>query len=245
MTTGSPSTRSIHDWYRLSKKYPRKFFRDLHFLDCSSLIATLQNDSTLQPRGHLRTAAELKGLSRTGLPSLGACKAREPDEQTLQWMFIHRCFFHVPHERIVWRELPTCCAEETPEGWCDLLAFDEVQARPLLVELKRGSATDPLTGVLLEALWHWTFGVQHSAEFKKQLCDFGYSTNNRPRVAIAAPEEYYRQAQQRTRGPRGSEYQIALSWLACLRQKQVVDIEMFAIENAWQSSGPAFSMRRI
>jgi hypothetical protein len=245
MTTGSPSPRSIRDWYRLSKKDSSKFFNDLHLLDCSSLIAILQQDIALQPRGRLRTAAELESLSRTGLPSLDVCKAKGPDEQTLQWMFMHRRYFELAHERIVWRELPTCCAEETPEGWCDLLAFDEAQARPLLVELKRGSATDPLTGVLLEALWHWVFGVRHNADLNTQLRGFGHTPNNPPRLAVAAPDEYYRQAQQRTREPRGSEYQVAIAWLACLRQNKIVDIDLYAIEDAWLSTGPAFNMRKI
>jgi hypothetical protein len=202
-------------------------------------------DATVPPRGVLRTKAELADLGRVKLPDIGDLRSREPTEQTLQWMFMHRGYFVETHQHIVWRELPTCCTGERAYGRADLVAFDTRAAQPIIVELKRTDATDALTRVVLEALWHWVFNIQHLAGLHALLSEFGHPTRLRPRIAIAAPQAYFTTARCRTRAPRSSEYDLALSWIDRLNGEGLVSTEVYAIDDDWQRSGPDFRMLRM
>ena len=75
---------------------------------------------------------------------------------------MHRGHFADRQERVLAREIPTCCWDERADGRSDLLVFDEPANQAVIVELKRASATDPLTRCVLEVLWHWTFAMQLS-----------------------------------------------------------------------------------
>jgi hypothetical protein len=93
-------------------------------------------------------------------PLLEELRTGIPDEQTLQWFFIHRGYVQFEHEKVIERELPVSPAGLPREDWIDILAFDSTLNRPILVELKQGAANDSLTGVLLEVLAHWAFHVR-------------------------------------------------------------------------------------
>lgn len=245
MTDLSSTPQSLHGWYQHSKGDPRQFFKDLQTLDCPTLATLIRRDCALAPRGRLRTAVELELLNRTPKPSLDNLRKRTGSEQTLQWMFIHREYFYQKAGQILWRELPTCCAGEPADGRCDLLVFDKEKVRPVLVELKQGSAGDPLTGVLLEALWHWAFTIRHLDSFDAQIRGFGFAATDPPGIAVAAPDQYFRRTSVRTRSPRNDEFKSALAWISYLKQNKIVDIDLYSVSDDWQRVGPSFAMQRI
>jgi hypothetical protein len=221
------------------------FFRELEQLDCDTLVRLLASETSLSPRGRLRTKDQLEALDRAESPSIQALQMRKPDEQTLQWMFMHRKHLLSISEEVAFRELPTCCAGETVIGRADLLAFDQLQKQPIIVELKPKTASDSLSGVVLQALSHWAFDVRHLADFNSLLLEFGYVAGKLPRVVIAAPEGYYNSAQKRIRLPRGKEFEIAMNWIETLRQREVVTIDLYTTEDEWLSKGPNFEMGKI
>jgi hypothetical protein len=238
-----PST--IRGWYELSKKDRTAFFRALRHLESETVRKMLADQTALPPRGRLRTVEELSALPRTSWPSVNDLRARgRSDEYALQCMFAHRGFFAAPSQKFLWREFPTCCADEMPEGWADLLIFDTNLFRPSLVELKDADANDPLTGVVLETLSHWAFHVQHLTEFLEVLHLFDVQPVHAvPGIAIAAPEHYFTEAKRRNREPRGQEFGRALQWIADLHQHNVVSIEMYDIEDSWLQAVPNFNMK--
>lgn len=211
-------------------------------LIATALIETLQSDIALSPRGRLRSRKELDDLKRTNVPTLEELRKQGPNEQTLQWMFMRRTYFGSVSQSVLLRELPTSCSGQSVEGRADLLVYDEVQSRPILVELKRARATDPLTRVVLEALSHWVFHVQHWEEFQSQLGQLGYIGANRPGIAIAAPETYFSAVKRRNRKPRANECEIAWDWVTKLRESNLLEIQLYAIENEWLSTGGGFRM---
>lgn len=214
-------------------------------LDCEALKGVLALETSLAPTGHLRTKVELEELTRSVMPPILELKMRGPNEQTFQWMFMHRKHLLSSTECVLARELPTCCAGESVEGRADLLAFDQVLARPIIVELKCGTASDPLAGVVLEILSHWVFNVRHLADLTAQVNAFGYLSSGSPRLAIVAPEGYYIETRRRTSRRRCNEYDIAMSWINELRRNEIAMIDLYAVENDWLGAGPDFRMWKI
>lgn len=242
VTIGLPTT--IEGWYRLTLQ-SRAFFEAVPYLDGVSLARMAMTDAMTPARGVLRTKAQLTDLGRVLLPDLDNLRSREPTEQTLQWMWMHRGHFAERQQKIVWRELPTCCAGERAFGRADLLAFDTDALQPIIVELKKATATDALTRTVLEAFWHWVFNMQHLASLEAMLCEFGHQPRLPPRIAIAAPRAYFIDARRRTRAPRNAEYELAVSWIDHLTDKKLVAIEMYAIEDDWLAAGPNFGLERL
>lgn len=241
--------RTIREWYNRSRGGTRgKFLSEIASLDCAALIAQLQRECLIPPAGRMRTRTELDACGRKAAPTVQTLQADACDEQTLQWMFLHRGYLLAPIERVLRRELPTCCAGQMPIGWADLLAFDTECMQPILVELKRAEANDPLSAVVLELLSHWVFQVRHIGCFNALIGDYGYAARLPMRLVIGAPEAYFREAravsQRRRAGLRG-EYEIALSWIKGLRSAGAAALDLYAIEEQWQASGPAFRMRRL
>lgn len=246
MTNEFSSHLGIRDWYRLSKGGTRAvFFRDLPTLDCDALMGALASETSLPSTGRLRTKVELEELSRSLVPPIQDLAMRGPNEQTLQWMFMHRKRLLSLTECVLARELPTCCAGESVEGRADLLAFDQLLAQPIIVELKCEKASDPLSGVVLEVLSHWAFNVRHLADFNAQLSGFGYLPSKPPRLAIAAPEGYYVETRRRTARRQCNEYDIAMTWIDALLRNNIVTVDLYAIEDDWLSAGPDFQMWKI
>jgi len=241
-TLDRPTT--VEGWYRLSD-HPRRFLSAVPDLGVSALVRLTERAIAQPPRGRLRSKAELADLGRVSLPALTDFRDRLPTEQTLQWMFMHRGFLVEQHEQIVWRELPTCCSGERAYGRADLLAFDRKSNQPIIVELKRATATDPLSRCVLEVLWHWTFNVQHLAGFNAVLSELDCHCDALPRAVIAAPRSYFAATELRTRGPRKSEYQTAFDWMDGLRRAGIVSTEVYAIADDWLETGPAFGMERV
>lgn len=125
------------------------------------------------------------------------------------------------------------------------MLFDTDGRVPVLVELKKADANDALTRVVLEALRHWIFAMRHRQSFDRQMWSFGYAAAGAPRVAIAAPSTYFRLTREKTRPPRGREFELALEWMAHLRRSRVVDIGVYEIADDWQAAGPAFRVRQV
>ncbi len=84
-------------------------------------------------------------------PPDGARAPCGPAEQTLQWMFTHRGYFHREPERVLWREWPTSAPGRQ----------------------RRADVTDALPRVVLEALRHWICAMRHRQSFETQIRDFG------------------------------------------------------------------------
>lgn len=237
--------RSIRDWYGLSETLGQ-FYSALPWLDGARLIEIVQADINSVPRGRLRTRQELEPRARCSAPALGALASATAREQTLQWMFIHRGYFAEPCEGILLRELPTCCAGEMRQGSADLLAYDQQAQQPILIELKRAAAGDPLTRCVLEVLWRWTFAVQHLSAFEEQLAEFGCTpVLPVPRLAIAAPETFFREGQARSKRRNLDDYAVAQAWIDGLDRAGLARIDLYAIEDGWQAVGPNFLMRKV
>jgi hypothetical protein len=171
-------------------------------------------------------------------------QGRKPVEQTLQWLFLHRNHLLSANESILWRELPTCCAGEAVEGRADLLAFDQTLAQPILVELKDGDADDPLSGAVLELLYHWAFHLQHVQHFHALLAEFGYVPACPCRLALVAPESYYATAEARS-PRRNNEYKWAMGWIGGLSRANLVSIDLYAIEPGWLAAGAGFRIGKL
>lgn len=237
--------RGIREWYRASRSGSRgEFLKDVQSLTSHSLIALLREEISSGARGRLRTKPELEALSRTACPNIEALKAAPPREQTLQWLFVHRGHLSSSSERILCRELPTCCVGEPAEGRADLLGFDDAHGEPILVELKDGSASDPLSGAILELLYHWAFHMRHKDDFRALLADFGCEPTVPCRLVLIAPHAFYDEAERRS-SKRYGEFERAIAWITELAARNVVIIDLYALDSGWQREGIHFRLRKV
>ena len=149
--------RSIRQWYLLSRTARRRFFEDLSAITPDDLVALVQAELKHDGVEALRTLEDIEKYRRVNLPSLAELKQRAPNEQTLQYFFMHRGRFRLPSEVVIAREYPSSDRRESRIAVVDLLAFDQDSRNPLIIELKRAQADDPLLGVILESLHHWVF----------------------------------------------------------------------------------------
>lgn len=239
--------RTIYGWYRLGQTRG-EFLRQVRGLDSTLLLHLALRESALMGEGRLRTRQELEDLGRERCPPLEDLKLRKPNEQTLQWFFLHRGYISSLNELVLWRELPSCCWGETVtgKGRADLLAFDRELSQPMLVELKRADNNEPLCAVVLEILFHWCFHSQLHQSFELMLREFKCGPVRPMRLVIAAPVGYFTEAQRRSQDRTdglGGEYARALGWITALRE--LVQIDLYAIENQWQAKGPMFLMSRL
>lgn len=241
----STSSRSIREWYRLSRPGTRgEFLREVRSLSSEALVALLKQETSALPRGTLRSKTDLEELIRTDRPTVECLQAAKPTEQTLQWLFAHRGYLTSASEPILWRELPTCCVGEYAEGRADLLAFDHAVSQPILVELKDDDACDPLSGAVLELLYHWTFHMQHLQHFHALLSEFACVPQLPPRLALIAPNRFFVDAKARSR-KRGGEYEQAIEWIEKLFLQRVVALKLQAVEDGWQNAGVSFRITEV
>jgi hypothetical protein len=239
---------SIFDWYQLSQKRKKQFLEQIRDLDGITLRDLAIRERDLTSSGRLRSRAELEELSRTDLPPIEDLRIRTPREQTLQWFFMHRHYLAEPTERVLCRELPSCCWGETIDGKgrADLLAFDRDYAEPILVELKRAKSEAPLCAAVMEILYHWGFYQRFSTSFRKLMHDYGCNSSGNIRLLISAPDEYFKNARKRSlerADGLDGEYHRALTWIAAL--KDVVQIDVYTIEDQWQAKAPKFAMSKL
>lgn len=221
-----------------------EFLKDVQSFTGDSLMALLRQEISSGARGRLRTRPELEALSRAECPNIESLKGVPPLEQTLQWVFIQRKYLFSTNESILWRELPTCCAGERVEGRADLLAFDHALGQPILVELKDGRADDPLTGAVLELLYHWTFHMQHIDEFETLLAEFSCESVLPCRLVLIAPQSFYDEARRRSRQRHG-EFERAIGWIDGLAANKVVSIDLYALDSDWQQQSIDIRMVKV
>jgi hypothetical protein len=212
------------------------------------LLHLALRENALKGEGRLRTRQELEELDRELCPSLEDLRLRKPNEQTLQWVFLHRGYISSLNERVLCRELPSCCWGEkvAGKGRADLLAFDGELSQPMLVELKRADNDEPLCAVVLEILFHWCFHGQFHQSFELLLREFECGATRPMRLVIAAPVGYFREARRRSQDRTdrlGGEFPRALAWITALRE--LVQIDLYAIEDQWLEKGPMFPMSRL
>ena len=152
--------RSIRDWYSFSRTGRRRFFADLNQITPEGLATLVQEELNEPPVESLRTLEDIANYTRVDLPSLVELRQRDPSEQTLQYVFMHRGYFRRPFEVVLAREYPSSDRRDNRSAVIDLVVFDRECRNPLIVELERAKWTDPLFGVVLEALHHWVFLTQ-------------------------------------------------------------------------------------
>jgi hypothetical protein len=239
--------KTIYEWYRLGRNRG-EFLRQIRGLDGPFLLRLALRENVLKGEGRLRTRHELEELGREPCPPLEDLRLRKPNEQTLQWFFLHRGYIASSNERVLCRELPSCRCGETVagKGRADLLAFDRELSQPMLVELKRADNDEPLCAVVLEILFHWCFHGQFHESFELLLREFECGPARPTRLVIAAPVGYFREARRRSQdridGLCG-EFRRALAWITALRE--LVQIDLYAIEDQWLAKGPKFLMSRL
>lgn len=238
--------RGIRDWYRASRSGSRgEFLKDVQSLTCDSLIALLNQERSCGDKSRrLRSKDELESLSRSVCPDIESHKAKPFKEQTLQWLFVHRKYLSGPYESILFRELPTCYAGERVKGRADLLGFDHARGQPLLIELKDGEADDPLSGAILELLYHWAFHTSHIEQFHALLAEFGCEAKIQSRLLLIAPQPFYDKAKRRSRERHG-EFERAIAWIDGLASSNLVTIERYSLDPDWQQQGVDFRMVKV
>lgn len=237
--------RGIKEWYHLSRTGSRgSFLKDIQTLTCDSLITLLKEEIATEVTGRSRTKAELDDLNRVAPPNLEALRLQPPREQTLQWLFIHRRYLYSANEMILYRELPTCYANEAAEGRADLLAFDNKLGQPILVELKSGTALDPLSSAVVELLYHWAFHTRHINDLNNLIAEFGCTPTGPCRLVLIAPQPYFDNAKRRSHR-RHQEFERAIRWIEGLAVSQLVSIELWALDPNWQRQGVHMRMQKV
>lgn len=241
--------RTLRSWYLTSsgKRGSRsKFFALLDSCTPERFTRVVQADLARSAPGGLRTLASIREYSRRNSPSTEDLRTAVPDEQALQWLFLHRGYLQYKHERVIERELPVSQAGIAREGWVDVLAFDTTVHQPILVELKQRSANDSLTGVLLEVLAHWAFHIRYLAEFRRQLIEgeiLAAEDMAEPAVVIAAPESYFGETLRRSRHPRRhNDVRTASALIKCMRDHWNLQVRLLAISDDWQVVGAGFGV---
>ncbi|HKD05521.1 MAG TPA: hypothetical protein VKB79_06425 [Bryobacteraceae bacterium] len=239
--------QSIRDWYCFSRDHRRHFLAGLGENTNAALVTLLQNELNQAPIKSLRTLEEIKNYKRESLPRLADLKQRKPDEQHLQYLFMHRGYFRQPFESVLTREYPSCDRRNERSAVIDLLGFDNKRKEPLIVELKRAEASDPLFGVVLEALHHWAFFSRNSRLLAAVLRRGGYDCPDTCSVqlAIAAPTEYYVVTQRRsaTSPARNREYSRTIDALTYLAARTGLNVPLVAIDDNWRDTGTDFPAR--
>lgn len=112
---------------------------------------------------------------------------------------------------------------------------------PLVVEVKCGTASDSLTGVLLELLVQWCFYKSAMSAFRQQLQDDGEQIDEsmtQPEAAIVAPVRFYREALRRSNSQkRHGEAVHALRFLRVLKKAFDLRVYFIVLSNDWHFQG--------
>lgn len=85
--------RSIRDWYLLSRKRRGQFFAEIDGLTSDGLVSLVRHELKQAAVNSLRTLEDIANYERAALPSLAELKRKKPNEQTLQYFFMHRRYF--------------------------------------------------------------------------------------------------------------------------------------------------------
>ena len=241
--------RTLRSWYLTSKgerSSRSQFFALLDSCTPEKFTKVVKADLERPASGCLRTLASISQYSRGNRPFYEELRAANPDEQTLQWLFLYRGYVQFEHEQVIERELPVSPAGLPREGWIDVLAFDSIVNQPILVELKQDRANDSLTGVLLEVLAHWAFHMRYMAEFRRQLKEggvVGAEEVSMPSVVIAAPKHYFLETLRRASDSRRhNETRTAALLMKCMKDGWGLNIRLLAISDDWQEVGAGFSV---
>jgi hypothetical protein len=239
----------LRRWYEFSKGEAGNssdFYALLEQCMPERFAAIVTADLQRPAPGELRSLESIRRYSRRNPPTFEELQKREPNEQTLQWMFLLRGYLQFRHEVIIERELPVSPGGVDREGWVDLLVFDADRRQPVLVELKRAKANDSLTGVLLEVLSHWAFHMRYLHQFRQQVAQSEVVQSLdmvTPTVAIAAPESYFVETLRRSSSARRhNEIQVAARLINCMQEAWGLRVRLLAIEEDWQQVGLEFSL---
>jgi hypothetical protein len=124
--------------------------------------------------------------------------------------------------------------------------FDVEKNNSLLVELKQAKSSDPLFGVVLEALDHWIFFTRNSRSLAAVLSQAGHRSQDSPiQLAIAAPNKYFVETQRRSAKDsiRNRECSLTIDALTCLAKQIGLAITLVSIDDNWQDSEGEFPVQ--
>jgi hypothetical protein len=238
--------QSIRDWYLLSRSGSRgEFFDQIGDLSPREFANLMRRELEHPPAQSLRSMDDIRKYKRVDLPPLVELKQKSPEEQILQYFFIHRGYFRFPFEIVLCREYPSSDRHVRRRAVIDLLAFDQENKRPILVELKRAKSTDPLFGAVLEALDHWIFFTRNRKLLSETLTLEGYRWGDGSPIplAIAAPNDFFVQTKRRSdHDPtRNREYSRAIEAMTYLAEQVNLPVSLVSVEDGWQETEGNFS----
>lgn len=81
-------------------------------------------------------------------------------------------------------------------------------------------------------------------EFHARVSEFDCETEAPIRLVLIAPQPFYTEAERRSQ-QRYGEYERAIGWIAGLASKQVVSIDLYALDSVWQQQGIHFPTTRV
>ena len=231
----------------------RDFFQALPRLSNDLFINLIQ--TAIEPvEGELRPLSEFIGQKgRKELPSrdeiLGALGSRgQLWEKQLQYLLWHRgCL--LTHQRIIAFEVPCSLREFGRRIVADFLVIDDKRQVPIIVEVKRGTATDSLTGVLLELLVQWCFHKSAMSPFRRQLQNFGEAIPDsvtQPEALIVAPARFYQETLRRSKDKRRhGEVDHAFRLLGVLEAVFGLSVSFIEVNDDWASQGTELRCRQF
>lgn len=149
--------------------------------------------------GDLRPLARIREEGRTEVPPLNQLleelkRTESRGERQLQYLLWHRGYLVSPRERIIAREVPCSLGGIRRASVADFLVIDDSRRVPVIVEVKCGTASDSLTGALLELLVQWCFHKSAMSPFRRQLRDDGVQIEDavfQPEAVLVAPASFY------------------------------------------------------
>lgn len=251
MQTNPPIPKTIWEWFQFSKGDRRggrrsAFFESLPQLSDDRFIDLIKNAATDSCQGNLRPLTELREEGRRKVPPLNQLleELRNPEnrrERQLQYLLWHRGHLLNPRQRMIAREVPCSLRKVKRPTVTDFLIIDDLRRVPLVVEVKCGSASDSLTGVLLELLVQWCFYKSAMSAFRQQLQDDGEQIDDsmaQPEAAIVAPIRFYREALRRSNTQkRHGEAVHALRFLRALEDAFDLRVRFIVLSNNWHFHG--------
>lgn len=237
---------SLSDWYKRSKTGKSAFFRSLPNIS-DDQFKTMVDCAIQSKEGELRPLALDKG--RKGIPPEADLLKELEDpklrnETRLQYLLSHRSRL-LEHQKIVAREAPCSFKAVRRPAVADFIAVNQTTPAPIIVEVKVGSATDSICGVLFELLVQWCFHKSAWEDFLNQLKNAGYPTPGhvtQPEAAVVAPTKFYTEAVRRSKDPRRcNEVTHARRFSGVLKTHFGLEVSFLQISDDWHSLGKNLS----
>lgn len=255
MRANSATPATLSGWFDFSKGRngtSAEFFQSLPALRDDLFMRMVR--AALEPvEGELRPIAQIRREGRKDLPSLDRLltllnSPKERSEKRLQQLLWHRGSF-LANQKIVAFEVPCSLEGIARASVADFLVIDDRRHAPIIVEVKGGTASDSLSGVLLQLLVQWCFHKSALNAFRRQIQDYDESIAIEaiePEAMIAAPARFYRETLRRSKDSRrNDEANHAFRLLAVLEAGFGLSVKFIEIGDDWFLVGTKLSCRPI